>query len=251
MAGESLVEWYGEGTAPPPIIYIFGADNSALEAICNLRSLKAHSSCVMFHKALTTFFLLHRDMRLILAWSPKNDDLYPDLRARELAAKAASEFPSSGMDSVQSAAYQKDRARHRAFSQWEEEYHTNHMLEAAKTIWLGVDVCPPCFAYSHAIITAPSTNHHPPWKECTTRVPATPGSRKKVFKYRRRTTTTALQLVVDHAFTGSYVKRFRPKDLPESLTCKCGAKIRDPNHILRHYPIFHTQRVNAAIHTSF
>ena len=251
MAGESLAERYGEGTAPPPVIYIFGADNSALQAIRNLRSLKAHSFCVRFHKALTTFFLTHRDMRLILAWSPKNEELYPDRLARELAAKAANEFPPSGMDSVQSAAYQKDRARRRAFSQWEEEYHTNRMLEAAKTIWLGVDVCPPCFAYSHAIISAPSITHHPLWKECTTRVPATQGSKKKVFKYRRRTTATALQLAVDHTFTGSYTKRFRPKDPPESLMCKCGAQLRDPNHILRRCPIFHTQRVNTAIHASF
>ena len=225
MAGESLAERYGEGTAPPPIIYIFGADNSALQAIHNPRSLKAHSFCVRFHKALTSFFLIHRDVRLILAWSPKNEDLYPDRLARELAAEAANEFPPSGMDSVQSAAYQKDRARRHAFAQWEEEYHLNRMLEVAKTNWLGVGVCPPRFAYSHAIITGPSVTHHPLWRESTTRVPATPGSKKKVFKYRRCTTATALQLAVDHAFTGSYAKRFWPKDPPESLTCKCGAKL--------------------------
>ena len=183
MAGESLAERYGPGTAPPPVIYIFGADNSALQAIRNLRSLKAHSYCVRFHRALTTFFLIHRDVRLTLAWAPKNEDLYPDHLAMELATEAVMEFPLSGMDSIQSAAYQKDCARCCAFSQWEEEYHTNHMLEAAKSIWLGVDVCPPRFAYSHAIITAPSINHHPLWRECTTRVPFTPGSKKKVFKY--------------------------------------------------------------------
>ena len=251
MAGESLAERYGEGTAPPPVIYIFGADNSALQTICNPRSIKAHSFCVRFHKALTTFFLLHRDVRLILAWSPKNDDLFPDRLSRDLAAEAASEFPPSGMDLVQSAAYQKDRAQRRVFSQWEEEYHTNCMLEAAKSIWLGVDICPPRFTYSYALITAPSTTHHPLWRECTTRVPATLGSKKKVFKYRRRITATTLQLAVDHAFTGSYAKRFRPKDPPESITCKCGAQLRDPNHILRRCPIFSTQRINAAIHASF
>ena len=108
MAGESLVERYGEGTAPPPVIYIFGADNSVLQAVCNPHSLKAHSYCVRFHKALTSFFLLHRDVRLILTWSPKNEDLFPNQIAMELAAEAAMESPPSGMDSVQSAAYQKD-----------------------------------------------------------------------------------------------------------------------------------------------
>ena len=43
MAGESLAGRYGEGTAPPPVIYIFGADNSVLQAIRNL--LRVDDSC--------------------------------------------------------------------------------------------------------------------------------------------------------------------------------------------------------------
>ena len=108
MAGESLVDRYGVGTAPPPVIYIFGADNLALQTIHNPRSIKAHSFCIRFHRALTSLFIAHRDVRIILTWSPKNNDLYPDRLAQELATEAATEFPPSGMDSVQSAAYQKD-----------------------------------------------------------------------------------------------------------------------------------------------
>ena len=74
-AAEVLASTYVEGVAPPQVIYIFSADNSALQAIRNPRSIKAHAQCIRFHKALTTLFLTHRDVRLILAWSPKNDDL--------------------------------------------------------------------------------------------------------------------------------------------------------------------------------
>ena len=121
-AAEVLASTYVEGVTPAQVIYIFSTDNSALQAIRNPRSIKAHSHCIRFHKALTTFFLSHRDVRLILAWSPKNDDLRSDLLARTLAAEASLEFPPEGMDSVQSAAYQKGRAKKRAFEQWERQY---------------------------------------------------------------------------------------------------------------------------------
>jgi hypothetical protein len=60
---------------------------------------------------------------------------------------------------------------------------------------------------------------------------------------------TALQLAVDHAFTGSYAQRFRPADPPETLTCPCGAPLRTPQHITRECPLFYQTRVNHAIHT--
>ena len=74
-AAEVLASTYVEGVAPPQVIYILSTDNSALQAIQNPRSIKAHAHCIRFHKVLTTFFLIHRDVRIVLAWSPKNDDV--------------------------------------------------------------------------------------------------------------------------------------------------------------------------------
>ena len=128
-AAEVLASTYVEGVMLPQVIYILSSDNSALQAIRNPRSIKAHAHCICFHKALTTFFLAHRDVRLILAWSPKNDDLCGDLLACTLAAEASQEFPPEGMDSIQLAAYQKGRAKARAFQQWERQYRHNRMQE--------------------------------------------------------------------------------------------------------------------------
>ena len=234
---EVLASTYTEGVTPPQVIYLFLTDNLALQAIRNPCSIKAHAHCIQFHKALTTFFLLHRDIRLILAWSPKNDKLGSDLLSRTLAAEASQEFPPEGMDSVQSAAYQKGRAKIRAYQQWEHQYRHNRMQEEFHTMWLGAVIVPPCFCYQHAITKPPSIHHHPLWKEATSLTKKVAGQRRKP-KYTRRTTSTALQLAVDHAFTGSYARRFRPADPPETHLCICGPVLRDPAHPSPDVPSF-------------
>ena len=188
------------------------------------------------------------DVRLILAWSPKNDNLKGDLLTRTLAAEASQEFPPEGMDSVQSAAYQKGRAKARAFEQWERQYRHNRMQEEFRTRWLGVVEAPPRFCYQHAITEPPSIHHHPLWKEATSLTKKVAGQRRWP-KYTRRTTSTALQLAVDHAFTGSYARRFRPSDPPEKNLCVCSPVLRDPRHLLTKCPLFHQQRVDAVIIT--
>ena len=67
-------------------------------------------------------------------------------------------------------------------------------------------------AYVYAITQPPSTNHHRPWKEAP-EVETDDRGRKRLV-HHRRTTWTALQLAVDHAFTGSYASTFRPSDPP-------------------------------------
>ena len=99
-----------------------------------------------------------------------------------------------------------------------------------------------------AITEPPSIHHHPLWKEATSLTKKVAGQRRKP-KYTRRTTSTALQLAVDHAFTGSYARRFRPADPPETHLCVCGPVLRDPAHLLTRCPLFHQQRVDAVIIT--
>ena len=96
--------------------------------------------------------------------------------------------------------------------------------------------------------TPPNGHNHPLWTRAVDchrdeqgrKIPTKP-------LYTRRTTSTALQLVVDHAFTGSYAKRFRPADPPESHTCPCGYGLRTPTHIIIHCARHTQQRINTAI----
>ena len=75
------------------------------------------------------------------------------------------------------------------------------------------------------------------------------GLKTKRPLYRRHTTSTALQLAVDHTFTGSYVARFRPADPPETLRCPCSSPSRDPTHIILDCPLFTEARLTSSIIT--
>jgi hypothetical protein len=206
---EVLASSYSDGVAPPNTIYLFNSSSPAIQAVKNPQSIKAHSYALRFHKALTTFFLSHRDVRIILCWAPRDDELEGSRLACYLATGACrvdvADLPN-GMDRVQSAAYQKDRARRKAFLNWEKDYWlarahndlqvnaTGHPLDGA--------------AYQYAISQPPSEKNHPLWSTATAMEKDEWGRKTRRPLFSRRTTSTTLQLAVDHAFTGSYAKRF-------------------------------------------
>jgi hypothetical protein len=57
------------------------------------------------------------------------------------------------------------------------------------------------------------------------------------------------QLAVDHTFTGSYAKRFRLLNPPESLQCPCGSPLRNPNHLIRDCRLFYLPCLSCKIAT--
>lgn len=116
------------------------------------------------------------------------------------------------------------------FQKWEREYYLDRCIETFRERWCDT---PPSAAYTYTITTHPSETHHPLWKEASkTKVEEDELGRKITLPlYRRRTTSAAFQLAVDHAFMGTYAKHFRPSDPPESLLCTCEVCF-DPLHTL-------------------
>jgi hypothetical protein len=104
-------------------------------------------------------------------------------------------------------------------------------------------------AISQVIKEAPSEHHHPLWLATTAMEKDAQGKKTKHPHYSCRTTSTALQLAVDHAFTGSYAQWFHPADPPETLTCPCSNPLHTPHHITQECPLFYQHHVNHAIHT--
>jgi hypothetical protein len=240
---ETLASTYTDGVAPPLTIYIFNASSPAIQAVKNPRSIKAHSYAFRFHKALTSFFLSHRDVHIILCWAPRDDELEGSRLAIHLAAGACrvdlADLPN-GMDRVQSAAYQKDRARRKAFLNWEKDYwlaraRNNLQVDATGFPLDGA-------AYQYLISQPPSEMNHPLWSAATAMEKDERGRKTRRPLFSRRTTSTTLQLAVDHAFTGSYAKRFRPLDPPPTLRCPCGHPLRTPHHLIRDCRLFYLQR---------
>ena len=201
-----------------------------------------------FHKALTSFYLTHADVALFLVWAPADDYLEGYKLASYIASKATYGDPPNGLDRIQSAAYQKDRAQRLIFQKWEQEYYLDRTIETFCERWCDT---PPSTTYSYTITTHPSETHHPLWKEASkAKVEEDKLGRKVTLPlYHQCTTLAAFQLAIDHAFTGTYTKRFRPLDPPESLLCMCGSVLRSPSHIITTCPHHYQDRVNTGIHS--
>jgi hypothetical protein len=165
---EVLASSYSDGVAPPLTIYIFNSSSPAIQAVKNPRSIKAHAYMLRFHKALTTLFLSHRDVHIILCLAPRDDELEGSRLVSYLATGACrvdlADLPN-GMDRIQSAAYQKDRARRRTFLNWEKDYwlaraHNDLQVNATGYPLDGA-------AYQYAISQPPSEKNHPLWTAAT------------------------------------------------------------------------------------
>jgi hypothetical protein len=244
---EEITHTYTDEVPPPDNIFIFSNLASALQVVQNPRSIKAHSSALCFHRALTTFTLRHSHVTFYLVWSPADGDLEGFRMASTWAATACLHNPPNGLDRVQSAAFQKDRARTCTFVNWEIDFHQECCISDFQAAVTSIPTNG--HAHTHVILDGPSTHHHPLWSAAVDMEKDSRGKKTKRPLYSRRTTSTALQLTVDHAFTGSYAQRFRPADPPKTLTCPCGAPLRTPQHITRECPLFYQTRVNHAIHT--
>ncbi|KAH9030693.1 hypothetical protein EDB85DRAFT_2290443, partial [Lactarius pseudohatsudake] len=65
--------------------------------------------------------------------------------------------------------------------------------------------------------------------------------------FTRCSTSLAFQVAVDHAFTGSYAKRFRRHDPPSSVTCPCGWGLRDPPHLISSCLRYFHHRIDSGV----
>jgi hypothetical protein len=249
-AAESLATFYSADVNPPDSTYIFSNSAPAILAIKNPRNKKAHEHSIMFHQSLTTFCLNHRDARIILVWSPEDHDLEGRKMAHGLAAEACQRGHHDDLNRVQSAAYQKNRARYNAFFNWGTEWLVQQTQRGySGCSWLPTDFgtrtwvrthpppkATPSFAYAHTLTRPPDGKNHPLWRAATERKKDDKGRQTGPPLYSRRTTSTALQLAVDHAFTGTYVIRFRPGDPEEASACPCGALFKTDTHVLYDCP---------------
>jgi hypothetical protein len=246
-AAEVLAQCYTTEVAPPDAIYLFCSSSPVLQAVMNPRSIKAHSFALRFHHALTTFFSNHRG-HITLCWAPKDDSLEGNWLARSLASQVCSWDPADlpeGMDCIQSAAFQKDCTHRRAFHQWELDYRLARArnVQHVKSTGTPLDGA----AYQYAISQPPSEVNHPLWSTVVAMEKDKRGRKTRHPLFTQRTTSTALQLAVDHAFTGSYARCFRPADPPESLRCPCGFHLCNPDHLIQHCRIHYLHHVMVRI----
>ena len=178
-----------------------------MQAVKNLWSMKAHSFAMHFHIALTQFFLSFTNVSITLVWAPSDVTLVGSRLASFVAEEAAYGSPPDGLNRIQSVAFQKDQVCKIAFRNWERDFYLDCSLEVFNFQWQGIT---PSHVYLHTIISPPLEVHHPLWKEATCTQIDDFGLKTKTPLYHHHTTSTAIQLAVDHAFTGTYTLRFWP-----------------------------------------
>jgi hypothetical protein len=246
-AAEEISHTYMDEVPPPDNIFIFSNSALALQAVKNPWSIKAHTAALRFHRALTILTLHHSHIAFYLIWSPADGNLEGFRMASTWATTACLHDPPNGLDRVQLAAFQRDQAHARAFLNWEVDSHREHCISDFRATVTGH----PTDGHAHLFVIkeAPSAHHHPLWSAAVYMEKDVQGKKTKHPLYSCRTTSTAFQLAVDHAFMGTYTQRFRPADPPETLTCLCGAPLCTPQHITWECPLFYQTCVNHTIHT--
>ena len=79
--------------------------------------------------------------RYFLVWTPVDEHLEGQWVARVIAKEACLYTPPDGLHKVQSAAFQKARARECAFQQWAQEWHFTHAQNALQLRATGQPLC--------------------------------------------------------------------------------------------------------------
>jgi hypothetical protein len=200
-AVEWLIELYD--TFPlPRRTFIISAASSAISAITNIRALNNQQSVLLFHKSLTTLCSRHQEARFTLAWAPKKRNRVQDSTVRFRALAACKQTPRTLITAQHTVAHQRAQARTQMFAAWAREWVQTRRKRGLQDT----------FAYEYAIPHPPDGKNHPLWRAATDKdLPPVP----------RHTTSTALRLMVGHAFTSTYARRFR-KDIPEEMnSCEC------------------------------
>ena len=226
-AAEWLDSYYSDRTAPKHV-YMLCQNSSALQGITKTSSYDNQVSVLLFHRSLTSFCSQHRDVGITLVWSPVHRNRIQDATVRLKAMEACTLTPRASLNRVQSAAYQKQVTRQRAFSKWAEEWQEERRKRYGRD----------SFAYEYALTQPPNGQNHPLWKAAVDKTEGVPS-------FSRHTTTTALRLAVGHAFISDYTRRFRP-DIPEDENyCACGFPDHSFHHVLYDCPRYAGARISA------
>jgi hypothetical protein len=154
----------------------------------SIRGQNPPKNAVRFHFSLTSFITTHPSSCFILEWTPLDYSLEQQMRAFALAKETCQLDPPGGLDQCQARS-------------------------------------PPA-SHTANILTCPTGRQQPPSLASGHGQEKDDREQKvKKFTYSRRTTSTALQMGVDHTFTGTYSSWFRPGVPLETWARPC-----DPTH---------------------
>jgi hypothetical protein len=177
---------------------------------------------------------VYPELRINLAWLPRNCPFVGFQRARQLALEAIRTADLEVIVEPQTVKSQKAKAEQQALQAWSERW-----LQAPRT----------SFAYQTALTRPPDGKPHPTFQASQERATqrnagdATPPNRvAKTAKFSRATVCTLYRIITGHAFSGAYTQRFYPSHTPEQIACQCGEPIQTIEHVLMVCPLYNEAR---------
>ncbi|KAH9030439.1 hypothetical protein EDB85DRAFT_2146737 [Lactarius pseudohatsudake] len=150
----------------------------------------------MFSQSLTTATLRHANVRLILVWTPVDQDLDGQRVARHMASEACKREPPDGLDRVQPLSRRTGPGVARFNNGKISDGLAPSSPTSAGVYWVKTPSPTPAVTLSSSPRSTTNTIRFGP--NLST----------------RRTTSAVLQVATDHAFTSTYTQRFRPNDPP-------------------------------------
>ena len=195
QTAEALAIFYTRGVLCPTDIFLFSPSSSTLQAITNPWPTMAHQHSLLFHQSLTTLTTNQPHVRYFLVWTLVDEHLEGQRVARVIAKEACLYTPPDSLHKVQSASFQKARARERAFQQWAQEWY---LARAQNTLQLNATGQPlDGAAFTHAICEPPSGGNHPLWDAAVKVEKDDMGRKTHKPKYSRRTMSTVVTITCD------------------------------------------------------
>ena len=154
---QALALYYTDEVTPPQTLYICSLSTSALMAVSNPKSQSAASAAQIFHQSLTMLTLCHLELTYILVWTPLDDELLGQRKARAWAQVASNMDPPGYENRVQSVVYQKARACEKAYGNWTQDFLKARMNSQFLTTWTGQ----PSDGHAHTyVIMEPPDGHN-------------------------------------------------------------------------------------------
>jgi hypothetical protein len=199
-------------TSPSSSIIIYTADHFVIPWCQTTDRHDNAKACRAVCDTIADILFTHGDTTLSIRWIPGHGSFLPLKRLTEVASAAAGEAEQEPQPAAATIAALQAGARTKSLENWEQ-------------IWLKEPRRDPAYR----------ALHHPPSGEPPEFIVGIASAARPVF-------CTAIRLLTEHAFTGEYNARHRPR-APDPHGCQCGhAILQTPTHIICECRLFREAR---------
>jgi hypothetical protein len=198
--------------SPSPSVSLLTADHFVLP-YCQVTDRHDNAeACKAICDTISDLLATHPASTCAIRWFPGTASFLPLERLQNIAIDAAARTAPDLLIAAPTVEALRVISRQEAFTDWEQIWHDNPRINPAYRAL-----------------------HHPPSNDPPDFVQGIATSSRPVF-------CTAIRLLTEHAFTGEYSARHRPR-APDPHGCQCSREpLQTPSHVIFHCALFRAAR---------